>query len=439
MNGSATADAFVVDNASIAPLVSGKLRADLAGTLSTDALTVASGTLHSDALDGAFNGDVSLADGSITMQLKADVVSAALPAPVRRVLAERTAISAKLGRDAAGGFSAEAVSIVSGALNASGNARLGDKGVDAALSGALADVSLLAKDASGAIEFALGAKGEISGPDVSLTVTSDRIEAAQREITDLKLIATGKADLANPAADVTLTGTVAGEALDGKATLSDCGRQARDQGPVAGAREEPHFRRPRARREFPAARHGQFPDSRPRVRWPRSRSRPPPAISTARSASPNERQAGAHARSPRPARSRAATFPASDVAVNATVADYLAAPAISGKVRAATVTSGTTVVRDIDVTLTRDGVWTGFDGGATVSDIPARAAGRVQIAGGRTVIELASGTATVRGVNAALARASTVEIAGGDGHARPTRASASAAAAPWFPARPDRR
>src|SRR5690606_28852939 len=47
------------------------------------------------------------------------------------------------------------------------------------------------------------------------------------------------------------------------------------------------------------------------------------------------------------------------------------------------------------------------------SDIPARASGRVQVASGRTVIELASGQATVRGLSAALARASRVEIAGG--------------------------
>ena len=230
VRGTATADAFAVDNASIAPLVSGKLRAELAGALSTDALTVAAGMLHSDALDGAFNGDVSLADGSMTMQLKADVVSAALPAPVRGVLAERAELSARLGRDAAGGFSAETVSIVSGALNASGNARLDDKSVDAALSGALADVSLLSKDAKGAIEFALTAKGEISGPDISLTVTSDRIEAAQREISNLRLIATGKADLANPAADVALTGTVArrGTGWQGNAVYG--WGQARSQG-----------------------------------------------------------------------------------------------------------------------------------------------------------------------------------------------------------------
>ena len=48
-----------------------------------------------------------------------------------------------------------------------------------------------------------------------------------------------------------------------------------------------------------------------------------------------------------------------------------------------------------------------------MSDIPARASGRVQVANGRTVIELASGQATVRGLQARLARASRVEIAGG--------------------------
>ena len=412
VRGTATADAFAVDNASIAPLVSGKLRAELAGTLSTDALTVASGMLHSDALDGAFSGDVSLADGSMTMQLKADVASAALPAPARGVLAERTEFSAKLGRDAAGGFSAEPVSIVSGALNVSGNARVGDKSVDAALSGTLADVSRLSKDAKGAIEFALTAKGEISGPDISLTVTSDRIEAAQREISNLRLIATGKADLANPAADVALTGTVAGAALDGRATLSTAGgkREVRNlslslgQNRIAGdlvldERFLPlgtvNFQLPDVGALAALALETVKGDLNGTISFASRDGKPELAVNaTTKAISRGD-------------------ITAANVAVNATVSDYISAPAVAGRVRAATVTSGKTVVRDIDVTLTRDGSWTRFDGGATVSDIPARASGRVQVAGGRTVIELASGQATVRGLEARLARASRVEIAGG--------------------------
>ena len=375
-------------------------------------LTVASGMLRSDALDGAFSGDVSLADGSMTMQLEADVVSAALPAPVRGVLAERAELSARLGRDAAGGFSAESVSIVSGALNASGNARLDDKSVDAALSGALADVSLLSRDAKGAVEFAVTAKGEISGPDISLTVTSDRIEAAQREISNLRLIATGKADLANPAADVALTGTVAGEALDGRATLSTAGgtREVRNlslslgQNRIAGdlvldERFLPlgtvNFQLPDVGALAALALETVRGDLNGTVTFTDNAGKPELAVrATTRSISRGD-------------------ITASNVTIDATINDYLSAPVVSGRVRAATVTSGNTVVRDIDVTLTRDGPWTRFDGGATVTDIPARASGRVQVANGRTVIELASGHATVRGLEARLARASRVEIAGG--------------------------
>src|SRR5690606_32600337 len=102
---------------------------------------------------------------------------------------------------------------------------------------------------------------------------------------------------------------------------------------------------------------------------------------------------------------------ARDVAIAASVENYAAQPAVSGTVRAGQVVSGSTVVSGIDVKLTRDGVWTGFDGGATVADIPARAAGRLRLDSGRTTIELTSGQATVQGLRAAVARPSTVVIA----------------------------
>ncbi|RUU63761.1 hypothetical protein EOD03_37810, partial [Mesorhizobium sp. M7A.T.Ca.TU.009.01.1.2] len=101
------------------------------------------------------------------------------------------------------------------------------------------------------------------------------------------------------------------------------------------------------------------------------------------------------------------------VSIDALVANYLAAPVISGKIRADTVISGGTVISGIDVDLKRDGDWTGFSGGATVKGIPARAAGRVKVANGTTTIELASGQATVQGIKAAIAQASTVSIANG--------------------------
>ncbi|WP_292376611.1 hypothetical protein, partial [Mesorhizobium sp.] len=50
---------------------------------------------------------------------------------------------------------------------------------------------------------------------------------------------------------------------------------------------------------------------------------------------------------------------------------------------------------------------------ATVKNIPAKAAGRVKVANGTTTVELASGQATVQGIKAAIAQASTVTIANG--------------------------
>ncbi|TIU31974.1 MAG: hypothetical protein E5W28_12510, partial [Mesorhizobium sp.] len=102
---------------------------------------------------------------------------------------------------------------------------------------------------------------------------------------------------------------------------------------------------------------------------------------------------------------------ARNVAINAQIANYMAAPVIAGTVRAESVTSGATAITGIDVDLKRDGDWTGFSGGATVKNIPARAAGRVKVANGTTTIELASGQATVQGIKAAIAQASTVTIA----------------------------
>ncbi|TJV74733.1 MAG: hypothetical protein E5X84_39070, partial [Mesorhizobium sp.] len=67
----------------------------------------------------------------------------------------------------------------------------------------------------------------------------------------------------------------------------------------------------------------------------------------------------------------------------------------------------------IDVDLKRDGDWTGFSGGATVKDIPARAEGRVKIADGTTSVEIASGEATIRGIKAAVAQPSSLSIANG--------------------------
>ncbi|RUU03238.1 translocation/assembly module TamB, partial [Mesorhizobium sp. M7A.T.Ca.TU.009.01.3.2] len=230
--------------------------------------------------------------------------------------------------------------------------------------------------------------------------------------TGLKLTATGKADAAHPAANVRLTGNVAGQPLQGSPVLATAdGRSAINglllslgENRISGdlALDEKFVPVGTIALDLPdigplaaLALEKAEGDVRGTIAFSKNGTAPQVAIKAATaSITRGDLQAKA-------------------VSIDALVANYLAAPVISGKIRANTVISGGTVISGIDVDLKRDGDWTGFSGGATVKGIPAQAAGRVKVANGTTTIELASGQATVQGIKAAIAQASTVSIANG--------------------------
>lgn len=412
VSGTVAADKIDLDNPTVAPLVAGKVTAKVAGSLAPDAITIDGGSATSGAVDGAFNGRVSFADGSVDFTVKADVLSAALPAAVRGVLAERTQLSATTQRDAKGNVSVGPVKLASGALTADAQASIADNKLSAAVKGALSDMSLLSKDAKGAITFALDAQGAAAAPDLSLTVNSDRLLVAAREITGLKLTATGKADAANPAANVQLTGNVAGQPLQGGAVLATANGKSAINGlllslgpnKISGdlALDEAFVPVGTVSLDLPdigplaaLALEKAEGDVRGTIAFSKAANGPSVAVKASTAVI------------------KRGDLSARNVAIDAQVANYMAAPVIAGTVRAASVTSGGTAITGIDVDLKRDGDWTGFSGGATVKNIPAKAAGRVKVANGTTTIELASGEATVQGIRAAIAQASTVTIANG--------------------------
>lgn len=412
ISGTVTADKIGLDNPTIAPLIAGKITAKVAGSLAADTIVIDSGSVTGDALNTGFNGRVSLADGAIDLNLRADAASAALPAAARGVLAERTELSAALKRDANGNVTANAIRLVSGALTADGQASLADNKLAADIKGALADISLLSGDARGAIAFALNARGASTAPDLSLTVNSDRLSVAEREITGLRLTATGKADAANPTANVQLTGNVAGQALQGSAVLATSDGKRAINGLLLSLGKN--------RISGDLALDDAFvPDGTVALDLPDIGPLAALALENAEgdvrgtivfSKTGNAPEVTIKASTASISRG---DLSAKTVTIDAQIANYLAAPVISGKIRADSVTSGGTVIRGIDVDLKREADWTGFSGGATVKDIPARAAGRVRIASGTTTVELTSGEATMRGIKAAIAQASTITIANG--------------------------
>ncbi|ESY86214.1 hypothetical protein X739_13490 [Mesorhizobium sp. LNHC220B00] len=412
VSGTVSVDKVGLDNPTIAPLIAGKVTAVLSARLSADTVAIDSGSLKSDALSSQVAGQVSLRDGAIDLNLKANAPSSALPTAARGMLGDRAQISATLKREPNGNLHIGGLKLTSGALSADGQASLADNKVTADIRGTLSDISPLSRDAKGAIAFALSAQGPAMAPDLSLTVNSDRLSVASREITGLKLTATGKADAANPAANVQLTGNVAGQALQGSAVLATTNGKSAINGlllslgknRVSGdlALDDKFVPEGTISLDLPdigplaaLALEKAEGDVRGTIAFSRNGAAPQVAIKAATtSITRGDLQAKA-------------------VSIDALIANYLAAPVVSGKIRADTVISGGTVISGIDVDLRRDGDWTGFSGGATVKGIPAKAAGRVKVAGGTTTIELASGQATVQGIKAAIAQASTVSIANG--------------------------
>lgn len=399
-------------SASLAPLVAGQLKLIAQAELSETAITIGSAALTGQALTAKVTGTVSRPDFAIALNIEADAAASALPAAAAPALGEHVTLTATVKRDAAGVLTADPVKLVSGDLAVGGNATVAADNIEAALKGAFSNVGKVAEGTSGDIAFSVSAKGRPNAPELSLTVTSDRIQAAGREITGLELMASGAADFANPSANVSLKGNVAGQPLTGSAVLktTDGRREVNGLSLVLGQNRitgdlvlDDAFVPegavdilipdvgPLAALAFEEAKG----DIKGKIRFLRAEGVPQIVV---------DLTTGALSRG---------DLSAKAVSVDATVTNYLAAPAISGRIRAGSVVSGGTNVGDVDVTLTRDGVWTGFSGGATVNAMPAKAVGRFKIQNGETVIELASGEATVNGMKIGVAKATTVAIKGG--------------------------
>ncbi|RVC39876.1 translocation/assembly module TamB, partial [Mesorhizobium sp. M4A.F.Ca.ET.090.04.2.1] len=411
-----SAGGLKTDVATLEPLVTGELIADLAGTISKDEISVDQGTLRSDALNASLTATVSLVDLAMKLKMNADAVSSALPPQIRSVLGERVMFSAAATRDPQGAFAANSLSLTSGSLSASGTASAQGSDIQANVTGTLGDVSALSSLAgtplAGGINFTLSASGPRFAPDFSVAADSASLTAAGRTVKDVKLSAKGKADIASPQADISLTGSVEEHALDIRASLvtSEGKRSikglslALGDNKVSGdlALEDNFLPQGTLTLAVPdiaplAALGGQTAsgDINGTIAFAKEGEAPIVTINAA---------SGSIARG---------EVAAKAITVNALIANYLKSPAISGTIKADTVTSGTTVVSGIGVDLKRDGDWTNLSGGATIAGIPATAAGRVRIANGTTSVEIASGEATVRGIKAAIAGPSNLSIANG--------------------------
>ncbi|RUW39829.1 translocation/assembly module TamB, partial [Mesorhizobium sp. M8A.F.Ca.ET.021.01.1.1] len=164
------------DVATLAPLITGKVDVDLAGSISKDAIiAIDQGTLRSDALNASLTATVALADMSMQLKLNADAVATAFPQQIASVLGGRVKFSAAASRDPQGSFAANSIELSSGSLSASGTASMQGTDIQADIKGKLGDVSVLSPTVgvpvAGGVDFAVSATGAITAPD--FTVSAD--------------------------------------------------------------------------------------------------------------------------------------------------------------------------------------------------------------------------------------------------------------------------
>ncbi|RUX00058.1 translocation/assembly module TamB, partial [Mesorhizobium sp. M2A.F.Ca.ET.037.01.1.1] len=303
-----------------------------------------------------------------------------------------------------------------GSLSASGTGSMQGSDLQASVKGTLGDVSPLSSLAgtplAGGVNFALSASGPRLAPDFTVSADSTSLTAAGRTVKDIKLSAKGKADVANPTADISLTGNAEGQALDIEASLVTADGKRSIKGlslalgdnKVSGdlALDDKFLPLGTLTLAVPdigplaaLANQTATGDINGTIVFAKEGEAPTVTINAASTSIAR------------------GDLAAKAITVNALIANYLKGPAISGTIKADNVTSGGTVISGIGIDLKRDGDWTNFTGGATASGIPATATGRVKIADGTTSVEITSGEATVRGIKAAIAEPSRLSIANG--------------------------
>ena len=405
--------------AGLAPYVAGEVGAAIKAQVEADRIAFSEASVFTDALSARASGELKPSDGSARILLDGDVAATTLPAAARGVLGERLAVAGEIVRAADGALSLDKLTAESGVFTAAGTATLARGQITAEVSGALAELGRVADTLAGAATFDVKASGSMLAPDVTMRIGSERIESGGRTITDLALTATGTVNVAAPQADVTLNGLVGADRLEGKGRLSTTGGRRSVEGlslslgpnSIAGDLSLDEAFLPQGTVTL------AIPDLGP-LGALAAQQVTGAANGTVSFTAGDAPSVTIDFTVPSFARG---DLTGSDVSIAATVDDYVSAPAVAGRIRAASVNSGTTAITGVDVTLTRDGDWTGFDGRATAAGIPAQARGRARYEGGVATVELDAGQATVSGVTASVAERSTIVYR--DGAARLQRAT----------------
>lgn len=170
-------------------------------------------TIESASANASLNGSYKLSDSGLTGNAKLSIEPAALPPAVAGRFDTPIAIETQVGGTIPSKINLSNLTIKSGTLEGAGNVVLDDGTLDAALSGRLPDVSKFLETATGELNYAIKAQGDLTALAVSANVKAPALDMAGRRLSDLDATLSGTAGKA-PQAEVTATGKIDGQAIN---------------------------------------------------------------------------------------------------------------------------------------------------------------------------------------------------------------------------------
>lgn len=195
--------------------IAGDIKLEEGGEISSDQILLSSGVA-----DIRLENLVRQAAGGLGVNLSGEIRSAVLSAQAEAALGDTISFSAALTRDVGGATSIEDIAVSSAVAEATAQATLGAQGEIAAdLSARLTDLGGFGEAVSGGLELSAAVTGTLAAPDFEATLAGEGLRVQGRELSGLKLEASGVAVSASPRADVSLAGNIDGQVIAGTAKL----------------------------------------------------------------------------------------------------------------------------------------------------------------------------------------------------------------------------
>ncbi len=195
----ATAETAVADLAPLADIVDRSLGGGISANIQAS----------SDLASGQFDITLSAQTSNLTVGIQA----------VDNLFAGTGSLSGQVSGNDNAAVTLSGVSYETAGLRLTADGSVAAGQLDLTVETAVANLSVINPDVTGALDLVGKVTGAVSAPDLDVTLTSSTIDLAGNQLDDLQMDLTAKADPANPEGSFDLSGSFKGSPLQGKAGI----------------------------------------------------------------------------------------------------------------------------------------------------------------------------------------------------------------------------